>query len=158
MRRQIIAVATGVAVVGVGSIAIGATAPRWPQRWLGHDWGPLRPLPGDCPERYQRLGAVWFKSFFPELGSAFGGRSKNRLPELDDPAAIHSYIAEARRGELVHWAANLTWLPLPFLQPWWIAGAFAIITGTVNGIAIVILRYNRFRLYGVLAELESGAD
>lgn len=143
----------GIAIVAGGSLLIGWTAPRWPDRWLRRDHGPLRLLPGDSPQRYRRLGAVWFKSFFPELGATFGGRSKSHLPDLTEATAVQGYVLEARRGELVHWLALLTWLPLPLFQVWGLWLFFLVVTVLANGIAIVILRYNRTRLYGVLDDL-----
>lgn len=146
-------VLAGIAVVGGLSLLIGASAPRWPSGWLERDRGPLRLLPGDSQQRYRRLGAVWLKSFLPEAGALFGGKTKKRLPRLDDRAAVEGYLREVRRGEWVHWLSDLTWLPLVLFQPWGLALVFAILTLTVNGAAIVVLRYNRVRLYGVLADL-----
>lgn len=148
----------GILIVAGGSVLIGWTAPRWPTHWLARDRGPLRLLPGDSPQRYERLGARWFKSFFPELGATFGGRSKSRLPDLTQPEAIRGYVREARRGELVHWLALLTWLPLPLFQVWGLWLFFLVVTLVANGIAIIILRYNRTRLYGVLDGLGASPD
>lgn len=142
----------GAAIIGVGSVLLGLWAPRWPDRWLARDRGPLRLLPGDSVRRYERLGALFYKRFFPEGGSWFGGAEQGRrtLPDLSDPAAVRRYVRETRRGEWVHWLSTLTWLPLPLFQPWPLALFFLAVTLIVNGIAIVILRYNRVRLYGVL--------
>ncbi len=148
----------GILIVGAGAILIGATAPRWPLRWLDRDRGPLRPWPGDSPARYDRLGARRFKRFFPELGAVFGGVSKDIPPDLADPASIRLYNCEVRRAEWVHWLSTLTWLPLPFFQIPVLALAFLVVTVLVNGMAIVILRYNRLRLYAVLDALGSRHD
>ncbi len=140
----------GILIIALGSIAVGATAPRWPDARLRRDRGPLRLMPGDTPERYERLGAGRLKRFFPEMGTVFGGVSKSIPPDLGDPVSIRTYLIEVRRAEWVHWLSILTWLPLPLFQPWWLAGAFLLPTVLVNGSAQIILRYNRVRLYGLL--------
>lgn len=140
----------GLAWIGLGSVAIGATAPRWPTRWLLRDRGPLRLLAGDSPDRYRRLGARPLKRLFPEMGAVFGGIGKDVPPDLGDPASIRAYLAEVRRAEWVHWLSMLTWLPLPSFQPFWLAAVFLAIVVAVNGAALVILRYNKIRLYLVL--------
>ena len=148
-------VLAGAAVIGFGSVAIGAAAPRWPARWLDHDHGPLRLLPADSPARYERLGARWLKRFFPELGDVFGGVSKSIPPDLTDPVSIRAYLVEVRRAEWVHWLSMLTWLPLPLFQPLWLALAFLVPTAAVNSAAQIILRYNRIWLYLQLDALRS---
>jgi hypothetical protein len=140
----------GLGVVLLGSAAIGATAPRWPTRWLRRDRGPTRLLPGDTPERYERLGARRLKRFFPEMGAVFGGVSKNIPPDFADPGSIRDYLAEVRRAEWVHWLSMLTPALLPLVQPWWLAGLFLVPVTLVNGSAEIILRYNKIRLYGLL--------
>jgi hypothetical protein len=146
-------IALGAGCVAAISIGIGATAPRWPDNWLRRDRGPLRLLPGDDVQRYKRLGAEYWKPRFPELGTVFGGKSKQDLPDLSDPDDIHAYLREVRRAEWVHWLADLVWLPLLLFQPVWLAALFALVSVAVNGIAQIILRYNRLRLYGVLDRL-----
>jgi hypothetical protein len=143
----------GIAVIASWSLLVGATAPRWPARWLDHDRGPVRLLPGDDPDRYRALGVRRLKRFFPEMGTVFGGVSKNIPPDLADPASIRAYLVEVRRAEWVHWLSVLAWLPLPFLQPWWMALAFLVPTLLVNGAAQIILRYNKVRLCLLLAAL-----
>ena len=145
----------GIAVVAVVSIGVGATAPRWPTRWLTQDRGPLRLLLGSDPQRYRRLGAKRLKRFFPELGTVFGGVSKNVPPDFADAASVRAYIVEIRRAEWVHWLSVLGWLPLPFFQPWPLALAFLLVIVVVNGAAEVILRYNKLRLYQLLDILGS---
>lgn len=140
----------GAIITAGGSIAIGSTAPRWSEQFLSRDRGPLRLLPGDSVARYQRLGAVFYKKFFPEGGSWAGGETKRVLPDLTDPAAVQRYVRNARRAEWVHWLSLLTWIPLPFFQPAWLALFCLTAMVIANGIAIIILRYNRVRLYGVL--------
>lgn len=146
----IVDVLLGIACIAVGSIAVGATAPRWPSSALRRDRGPLRLLPGDTPQRYRALGVRWLRRRFPELGAVFGGVSKNIPPDFTDAASIHDYLVEVRRAEWVHWLSMLSWLPLPFFQPWWLAVPFLVVSAAVNGAAQVILRYNKIRLYELL--------
>lgn len=148
----------GLLTILLGSAAIGATAPRWPVRWLRRDRGPLRLSPGDTPQRYERLGARRLKRFFPEMGAVFGGVSKNIPPDFADPGSVRDYLAEVRRAEWVHWLSMLTWLPLPLFQPWWLAGLFLVPVAVVNGSAEIILRYNKARLYGLLDALGSSRE
>lgn len=140
----------GILVTGGLSVAIGATAPRWPSRWLQRDVGPLRLLPGDTVARYERLGARWWKRVLPEAGAMFGGQSKNKAPDYTDPASVRRYLVEVRRAEWVHWLSMLTWLPLPWFQPWPLALFFLLVTAAGNMGAQIILRYNKVRLYGLL--------
>ena len=149
----VVDVLLGLLIIGLGAIAIGATAPRWPARWLTHDHGPLRLLPGDTLARYEQLGARRLKRFFPEWGAVFGGLSKDIPPDLGDAPSIRAYLVEVRRAEWVHWLSMLAWLPLPVFQPWWLALAFLVPTTLVNGMAEVILRYNKMRLYLLLDAL-----
>lgn len=149
------ALGLGLLIILVGSVIIGATAPRWPVRWLRRDRGPLRLLPGDTPERYQRMGARRLKRFFPEMGAVFGGISKDIPPDFADPADVRNYLAEVRRAEWVHWLSMLTWLPLPLFQPWWLALGLLLPVVAVNGAAQIILRYNKIRLYLLLDALGS---
>ncbi len=137
----------GIACVALISVGIGLTAPRWPSRWLDRDRGPLHLTRFDTRTRYERFGVLWLKRRFPEGGDWAGGESKSRLPALDDPAAVQRYIVETRRAEWVHWLANLSVVPILFFAHWWIFLAFLAVTLVVNGIAIMIVRYNRLRLY-----------
>lgn len=143
-------VVLGIVCIAVVSVGLGATAPRWPASWLQRDRGPLRWLLGEDPQRYRALGARWLRRFFPELGTVFGGVSKNIPPDFADAASIHAYLVEVRRAEWVHWLSMLACLPLPFFQPWGLAAAFLVISTVVNGAAEVILRYNKVRLYLLL--------
>lgn len=136
----------GIACVAGLSVAIGLTAPHWPDRWLRRDAGPLHLTRFDTRERYERLGVRWWKRRYPEGGAWAGGESKSRLPDLTDRVAVERYVVETRRAEWVHWLSCLTWLPVLLFAPWWVAAALAVITLVVDGVAIGIVRYNRLRL------------
>jgi glycosyl-4,4'-diaponeurosporenoate acyltransferase len=143
----------GIAVVGLLSVGVGLTAPHWPARWLSRDSGPLHLTRWDTRQRYERLGVLWWKRRFPEGGDWAGGESKNQLPDLQDRQAITGYIVETRRAEWVHWLACLSWVPVLLFAEWWLVLVLAVLTLMVNAIALMIVRYNRLRLYQVLAEL-----
>lgn len=138
----------GLVVVVGGSVAIGATAPRWPATWLRRDSGPLRLTRFDRPALYERLGVRGLRRRFPEAGALFGGVSKNRAPDAADPDAVGAYLVEVRRAEWVHWLSMACWLPLPLFQRTWLAAALLVPTAAVNGTAQLILRHNKARLYG----------
>ena len=139
----------GTAVVVGGSVAIGATAPHWPDRWLERDVGPLRLTRFDRAEAYERLGVRRARSIFPEAGALFGGTSKRAAPDRADPDAVRAYLIEVRRAEWVHWLSMGCWLPLPFFARTWVAVGLLVPTSAVNGTAQLILRYHKVRLLDV---------
>ena len=153
MLRLVLRTVAGIACIAGLSVAIGLTAPRWPARWLRRDAGPLQLNRFDTRAGYERLGIAWWKRHYPEGGSWGGGRSKSRLPDLSDPAAVDRYIVETRRAEWVHWLSCLTPLAIVPFSPAWLFGGLAVITLGVNGIPIGIVRYNRVRLYQVRERL-----
>ena len=107
-------------------------------------------LPGETPSLYWHLGAHRIAERLPELGSAFGGRSKRELPGMD-VAALRGYLVEVRRAELVHLVSCLSWLALVPFNPWWLTLAFAVVVIAVNAPFLAILRHNQARLERVLA-------
>ncbi len=141
----------GIVCVAVISVGIGLTAPHWPDRWLDRDRGPLHLTRWDSQRNWERVGVRWWKRRFPDGGDWAGGETKSRLPDLADQAAIQRYIVETRRAEWVHWLADLSVIPILFFATWWIFLAFFVVTFIVNAIAIMIVRYNRLRLYEYLA-------
>ena len=131
------------------AIIIGASAPRWPNKWLQRDVGPLRFNRFDTRSRYRKIGITKLARTLPELGSLFGGQSKKALPGLTIND-LGAYLVEVRRAEWVHWLTLLVWLPLIFFNPWWLTLVFAFIVMSGNTIYIAILRHNRLRLTGIL--------
>ena len=138
-----------IVVVVAGSIAIGAAAPRWPRHWLEADRGPLRLTRLDAPAAYRRIRIASLTRRRPELGGAFGGESKRRLPGTD-PSSIESYLVEVRRAEWAHWGSCLTIVLIAIFNPWWLTLAFAGVVLGVNGAFILVLRHNRTRLLRIL--------
>ncbi len=153
IRSQVWQIGGGIACVAGVSVGIGMTAPHWPRAWLDRDRGPLRLTRFDTRSGWERVGVRWWKRRFPDGGQWAGGQSKSLLPRLDDPAAVQRYIEETRRAEWVHWLANLGVVPIAVFADWWIVLGFAVITVVVNGIAIMIVRYNRLRLLESVASL-----
>lgn len=140
-------------VVCVTAIVIGGSAPRWPDRWLQRDRGPLRLTRFDTPNRYRRLGIVWWTRVLPEGGSWLGGESKSALPGRD-AASLRRYLVEVRRGEWVHWLMMFAWLPLVFFNPWWLSLLFAVLVVIINVLFLLVLRYNQVRLTGLLDRMQ----
>lgn len=140
-------------IVTVGwSVLVGATAPRWPDRWLARDRGPLHLNRHEDVRRYRRTRIPAFAERLPELGETFGGASKRTLPERT-PESINAYLVEVRRAEWVHWLSCLGVLPLLAWNPWWLWLAFTLVVVTVNSVFIVILRHNRVRLNSLLRRM-----
>ena len=131
-------------IVGI-SVLVGASAPRWPSRWLGRDVFPLAFLPWESPAYYRRLGVGRLQRRLPELGAAFGGESKSALPGTS-PAHVDGYLRELRRAEWVHWISIASVLVLFAFNPWWLGVAFAVAVMGGNAPFIGILRNNRLRI------------
>lgn len=147
------AVVIDLLVVAIWTLAVGATAPRWPARWLQADRGPLTLRGFESPAFYRRLRVRSWASRLPEAGSAFGGRSKRTLPGRE-VADLAGYLVEVRRGEWVHWLSTLCIVAIVLVGPWWVAVAFSVIVISVNAVFIVILRHNRVRLLALLGRSE----
>ena len=143
-----------IAIIAGLSVLIGATAPRWPDRWFGGDSWATRPRRWETPRLYRRLGAAWLASRLPEFGEVFGGRSKSEVPGRD-LASLEAYLMEVRRATWVHYLSMLTWLPLVFFNPWWLIVAGGVIAIVVNLPFLVILRGNNLRLSRMVASLQS---
>lgn len=136
-------------VLVVGTAIVGSMAPRWPNRWLTSDRGPLRLRSVDVPANYRRVHVQWLTATMPELGAACGGTSKKQLPGTD-ANSLQAYLVEVRRGEWVHWLACLPCIVLFFFNPLWLALLWSLVVVMVNGVFIVILRHNRIRLLRIL--------
>jgi hypothetical protein len=137
------------------SIIIGASAPRWPARWLMRDSGPLRVTRWDQPATYRKLRAGTLKKHLPEWGAIFGGESKSALPGTDG-ASLNAYLIEVRRAEWVHWLSATTWIPLIFFNPWYLILLFAIIAGGGNLVFVFVLRSNRIKLLRIVGRSQPG--
>ncbi len=141
-----------ITVIAGLSVIIGATAPRWPDRWFAHDSSITRPLGLETPQLYRRLGAGRLAARLPEFGQVFGGRSKRSIPGRD-LAAVEGYLVEVRRAIWVHTLSLFTWLPLLVFNPWWLTLAGAVLAIVINIPFLVILRGNNARLSRMVATL-----
>jgi glycosyl-4,4'-diaponeurosporenoate acyltransferase len=99
----------------------------------------------------RRLRIRSWKDALPEKGDLFkGGFSKRHLRNRSD-AHLHRFVAETRRAELVHWC-NLAAGPLFLIWCRPAIGASMIVFGVVAHLPFVLIqRYNRGRLLGVIA-------
>ena len=149
-------IASSIGVVALITVAVGATAPRWPAHWLRRDRGPLHLAAFESVERYRALGFHRLARKLPEAGRAFGGKTKRVVPDRSD-AAINMHLVELRRGEWVHWLSNLSAVPLFWLNPWWLTVAFCLLVACVNFTFIGILRLNRLRYLTLSGRLREGA-
>ena len=150
--QVLLLVVVNLAVVAGLTLAIGASAPRWPDAWVARDRGPLRLASWETVARYRRLGVQRWARRLPELGGLFGidkRHLRGRSPEL-----LAAYLLEVRRAEWVHWASLLALLPIAVFNPWWLWLLFAVISCAVNLPFWAILRLNRIRLAGLLGRRE----
>jgi hypothetical protein len=142
-------IAIDIIVVAGLSVLVGALAPRWPARWLARDPIPLRLLPWESPASYARFGVRTITRRLPELGAAFGGSSKSRLPGTS-VESLTGYLVEVRRGEWVHWVSIASALVLLAFNPWWLAALFLLAAAGANAPFILILRNNRMRILRII--------
>lgn len=138
-----------IAVIAGLSIGIGATAPRWPDRWLRRDTWITRPRGWESPRFFRRLGTASLATRLPEFGSLFGGRSKRRVPGRD-VESLQDYLVEVRRAIWVHVLSMFSWLPLLAFNPWDLSVAGAVIAVVINLPFLLILRGNNARLARML--------
>ena len=154
MSGLVLRIVIDIFIVVTLSVLIGATAPRWPSRWLERDRGILHLTRLDTPRIYRRLGIHSIKDRLPELGAIFGGQSKDQLPG-SEAEQLALYARELRRAEWVHWISMLTWIPLAFFNPWWLTLAFAIAVILGNVPFALIVRYNRMRVLRIVGRTDS---
>ncbi len=131
------------------SVGVGASAPRWPDSWLGNDTFPLARWPWETAGFYRRLGVAQFARRLPEMGARFGGRSKAALPGTS-ASQLAGYLREVRRAEWVHWWSIALSFILILFNPWWLALAFVAVVTLGNLPFILVLRNNRFRLQRII--------
>jgi glycosyl-4,4'-diaponeurosporenoate acyltransferase len=102
----------------------------------------------------RRLRIHRWKDRLPEAGDLFrGGVSKRHVPGYD-VAGLELFARETRRAELAHWWAMFCG---PVFVPWNppLAAGLLITYGVVANLPfIMIQRYNRFRIEGLLARGE----
>ena len=134
-----------IAVIAGLSVAIGATAPRWPDRWLDHDTWLTRPRRLETTRFFRTVRASQLASTLPEFGSMFGGESKRTIPGRD-VVSLQRYLLEVRRAIWVHAFSMLTWVPLLAFNPWGMTLAGAVIAVVINVPFLIVLRSSNVRL------------
>jgi len=142
------------AVLVAVTALIGATAPRWPDRWLDTGAWHVPFLPWETSAFYRRIGVAWLARRLPEAGSLFGGDSKSSLPGTS-AADLHRYYIEVTRAEWVHIGSILGTLLLFLFNPWWLAAAWVLFAIVINALFLAILRNNRLRLTSILERMGS---
>lgn len=134
-------------------VASGLWFHRLPLERLEHDNWLTRPRAFEAGGHWyqRRLRVRRWKDRLPEKGDLFrDGFSKRHLIDRSTPHLLR-FVAETRRAEMVHWA-NLVAGPLFLLWCPPLLGACMIAFGVVAHLPfIVIQRYNRERLRGILA-------
>jgi len=140
-------------VVGITLIP-GATAPRWPNRWLMRDVGPLRLTSFDRVAWYRSLRIGPMSRWLPEFGEFFGGKSKRHLPGTSQQDLL-DYCIEVRRAEWVHWISFFSWIPVAFFNPPIVTVLVAVAVMAINLVFLLILRYNRLRVGLTLAKMSN---
>ena len=139
----------------------------WAVIQLGLAWGftqlaPERFDPASAlarPRDWERRGRFYERVFFikswkdklPDAASWFrGGFAKAQLGTAS-PELLKRFARETWRGELVHWIALLA-LPLFCVwNPWWAVGVNAAYAIALNFPCLLVQRYNRARLWRLLA-------
>ena len=135
---------------------VGATAPRWPDRWLDVGAWHVPFLPWETSTFYRRIGVAWLSRHMPEAGALFGGESKSALPghTVQD---LHEYYIEVSRAEWVHLGSILGACVLFLFNPWWLALGWVGFAIVANAPFLAILRHNRLRLQSILERMGTSA-
>lgn len=123
---------------------------RMPAAWFAREGSLFRRWPGESARRYETWCRVkaW-KSWLPDAAPWFGGPPKRSL-RARDAEALRGFMAETRRGEAAHWAQVVVISSFTVWTPWpW---ALVILAWAVasNLPCLLVQRYNRRRLEGVL--------
>jgi len=149
LREYVLLGVIDIAVIAGLSVAIGATAPRWPDRWLMRDSWLTRPRRLETPSFFRALRAPQLANALPEFGTMFGGESKRTIPGRD-VGSLQRYLLEVRRAIWVHVFSMFTWLPLLAFNPWGMTLAGAVIAVVINVPFLIVLRGNNARLSRML--------
>lgn len=131
-------------IVGA-SVAVGAWAPHWPDRWVDRDRFPVCRWPGESVGTYRRLGLRRVERRLPEGGAWFGGRDKSRMTGISG-VDLRAHLCEVRRAEWVHWASIGCTALLVLVNPWWIWAPLLLAVVLGNLPCLLVLRRNRLRL------------
>jgi glycosyl-4,4'-diaponeurosporenoate acyltransferase len=145
IMRAAAAVIVDAAVWAASGTLVAFTASRLPAGRFMADGRLSRLRPWEQDGRFWlRTGVQRWKRLVPALGGLLGGTSVRHLPQ--GPHRLQRMVAETRRAELVHWAAAVPVLAMPFWGPGWVSGVMAAYAVLANAPCIIIQRYNRGRL------------
>lgn len=122
---------------------------RVPVAWFN----PAKPLAWEESGRvYERVfGIRRWKDRLPDAARWFGGGFPKGRLAAKDPNYLRRFMRETWRGELCHWSA-LACAPVFFLwNPLWADALMVVYALTANLPCILVQRYNRVRMRGLLA-------
>lgn len=127
-----------------------------PEKWFTYKVQFHNASKGECA-LYEKLGIKLWKDYVIELGT-FTNFSKKTVAEPDSREYIEKFILECNYGAVIHLASVFVAYVLVFFYPLEHAMRFAVPAATVSGILnllpYMILRYNVARLQRVRAVLE----
>lgn len=156
MTRALVIVALDAAAWAVLSAGVGLAAQHVPERWIARDIACTRLLGAEAG------GALWrrvhidrWKDHLPEAGGTFGGVSKRSLRRSQD---LDRFVLETRRAELVHWFLLACGPVVALANPPGLAAAMIGYAVVANVPCLVVQRYNRARLYRLLARRRRRKD
>ncbi len=138
---------------GVVHATTGYCAHRLSERQLSRDRWILRPYRFEEGGKWyrRRLQIHRWKDSLPEAGDLFpGGMSKRQVPSYD-VAGLQLFARETRRAELAHWWALFCGPLFILWNPPVVAGLLITYGVLINLPFIAIQRYNRWRIYSLLA-------
>lgn len=130
--------------------------------YAGHRLGATR-LAGDTlitrPRRFEREGR-WYerrlrirrwKDRLPEAGAFFAGGVSKRHLSGRSVERLRLFVVETRRAELTHWGTASLAPAFALWNPPWATAIMCAYAAAANLPCIAVQRYNRLRLYRVLA-------
>ena len=111
---------------------------------------------------WERLGVRKFKDHLPDLGKLFVGFSKAKIADPKDIEYIKKYIHETCVGEVGHFVGALLGFLIMACMPinhFWLTIALpcAIVNMVLAILPMIVMRYNRYKLTGLLkiAEIQA---
>lgn len=135
------------------SVVVGKWASRWPAERLART-GPVTTL-----RPWERQGVTWqrhlrvarWKDLVPEAGGLFAGGVPKRRIRSRSTTDLHRFRRETIRAERVHWLILAsTPVHLVWCRPT-VAAGMAVFGVAFTAPFIIIQRYNRGRLDGLIA-------
>jgi glycosyl-4,4'-diaponeurosporenoate acyltransferase len=132
-------------------LAIAAVATRMDSRRFAHDNWLYRTCPAEVAFYRNWLLVRRWKGLLPDGAPWVGGTFRKKRIQGRDPAYLRQFVIETRRGEAAHWVM-LACFPLFFAwNPHWAWIVMALYAIAANLPCIVVQRYNRHAVQGLLA-------